>query len=103
MRLNLSQFRAAKPPSWLDLLMRDFAAEYEIRYGEKVKSYCATPTGAKTFVSYLKQAGFKAEYWCLEPLVTKEAYNSSKTIEYLAFGVIFNEDCPHFIELKLKY
>jgi hypothetical protein len=84
------------------MLMRGFATEYEINFGNKVKQYISTPPGARAFAAWLKDSGYRANYWAIEPMVYKDGYNSAKITEYLGFGVIFDEACPKFVEIKLK-
>jgi hypothetical protein len=100
MRLNLSKERATKRP-WLKDLARGFAEAYDIKFSIKILEYMATPAGAKAFAAWLKSDGFRAEYWCLEPYVS--IGSQGKTTEYLAFGVIIQDDCPRLIEIKLRH
>lgn len=102
MRINLSEHGATKQPKWLVDMMREFAAEYDIKFGNVVKQYIATPSGARAFAAYLKAAGYRVEYWCLEPLVTKTSYDHGRVTNYLAFGFTIDESCPRFVELKLR-
>jgi hypothetical protein len=103
MRINLSKERATKRP-WIKDLARGFAEAYDIKFTVKVLEYLATPAGSKAFAAWLKSDGFRAEYWCLEPLISvNTSYGSTtKTTEYLAFGVIIQDDCPRLIEIKLR-
>lgn len=107
MRINFSPDRASKSRPWLIELIKRFAEAYDIstRSGTKVKSYLATPTGARTFATWMKSQGFQVEYWCLEPWIRIEnTYNTQRKItEYLAFGIIVDDDCPRFVELKLRH
>jgi hypothetical protein len=104
MRINLSPDRASKSRPWLIELMRAFAEAYEIKNGLKLKAYIATPSGSRAFAAWLKSQGFRAEYWCLEPYVYIENYEPRRKLtEYLAFGIMIDDDCPRFIELKLRH
>jgi uncharacterized alpha/beta hydrolase family protein len=103
MRINLSALSSnSKQNKWLTNLMREFAEEYEITFGNKIKQYFGTPSGARAFAAWLKDSGYRVNYWALEPLTYRESYNSSKVTEYLGFGIIFDDACPKFIEIKLK-
>lgn len=104
MRINLSEHSTTKnKPRWFEEMQREFAAEYDMRFGSTVKQYCATPPGARAFAAYLRSAGYRVDYWCLEPLVTKKEYDNNKVTVYLAFGLAIDESCPRFIEKKLKF
>ncbi len=104
MRINLSTERATKRP-WIKELARGFAEAYDIKFGIKVLQYMATPAGAKAFAAWLKSEGFRVEYWCLEPYISvNTSYGSTtKTTDYLAFGVIIQDDCPKLVEIKLRH
>lgn len=102
MRLNLTNFSSTKTPVWLNRMMRDCAEAHDIKFGNIFKEYCATPNGARTLARWLKDVGYRVEYWCIEPLIKPTTPYNSKTTTYLGFGLEIDDACPMFVELKLK-
>jgi hypothetical protein len=105
MRINLSSYSSGQPKA-IGVLVRQFAEAHSIKNIGLTKDYVATPSGARAFHRWLKSEGFLCEYWCLEPLVVVDPDNYNpprKTIKYLAFGITIQDDCPRFVELKLRY
>lgn len=104
MRINFSPAKVTQKPAWFKVLIREFCGEYDIKFGNLLLGYLETPSGARTFVAWIRSQGFKAEYWCLEPFVYDDTDRPGRKLtKYLAFGVIIDDHCPKMMEYKLRH
>lgn len=101
MRINLSAHGFSRKKQWVVNLQRRFAEEHDMRYGSVLQSYMASPGGVKSFAAWLSSNGFKAKYWCIEPLVSYDALGR-KQVEQIGFGLDFDDKCPLLTEARLK-
>lgn len=101
MKINLSSHGVNRKKSWVTELQRQFALDHDIKPGVQFYSYVATPGGAKAFAEWLKYQGFAARFWCIEPHTTYDSYGR-KQVDYIGFGVEFDDKCPKLTEVRLK-
>ena len=101
MKVNLSSYGTGRRKKWIINLQQQFAETHDIKLGNILISYISTPNGAKAFSTWLKNEGFDANFWCIEPLIT---YNDDlkKEIKYIGFGIDFSDSCPKLIEAMLR-
>ena len=101
MKINLSTHGASRKKLWVAELQREFALEHDIKVGNVLLSYIATPGGAKAFSEWLQRQGFEASFWCIEPLISYDSYGR-KQFEHIGFGIDFKDNCQKLTEVKLK-
>lgn len=101
MKINLSTHGVSRKKSWMIDLQRKFAEAHDLKFGLTLQSYMATPNGSRSFAEWLSSAGYKARYWCIEPMVTYDTMGRKQT-DYVGFGVEFDEKCPLLTEIRLR-
>ena len=107
MRINLSDLGAKnRKLKFVNALMLLFAEDNDIKISTPFKNWLSSPVGAKALASWAQQAGYKINYWCMEPLKIKN-YHSANTpqneVVWIGFGIDVDETCPKIIELKLEH
>jgi hypothetical protein len=105
MRINLSKNGAKnRKLGIVNVLIREFCEDNDIKYSTILTEYISTPNGAKALVNWAKAKGYKLEYWCLEPLKSELMFGGNKRIEttWIGFGIDMDEACTKIVELKLK-
>lgn len=84
-------------PPWLQELMRRFAEHYDMDISRNaVFRLMWSPAGIKKFAEWIEKEGWKVSYWELD-LPTNQDDPSP-----VAFGLDIADDCPKFMEAKLK-
>ena len=85
-----------KSPNWFNDLIFEFHNHYDLDSDDsEVIGFMSSQTGTKTFVDWLKNSGYDAEYWEFQ-------YYHEKCTTPVAFGINIKDTCEKFIELKLK-
>ena len=106
MRVNLSDLSAKnRKLKFVTTLLRLFAEDNDITFGNTVKAWLTTPNGAKSLATWASDKGYRVSYWCMEPLRTKNEYSSTSgkiEVTWIGFGLDIDETCPLIIDLKLK-
>lgn len=101
MRLNFNPATAAivEIPDWLDDLQNQWLLYYGIdtTYNNRtVNGYKWSTAGARHFAEWLSyHHAFKVDYWEID-------YIPEESKAPVAYGIVFDENCPRFIEEVLK-
>ena len=97
MKINLSPFKKSKDSvPWLRAIAIEFCDEHELEFNVKARLWLRSRQGCEYFVKWLQARNWQASYWELPPLID----NNEEV--YIGFGIEVKDDCPTFIEYKLK-
>jgi hypothetical protein len=82
-------------PSWLENLINEFKQAYNLLIEDEYKHYFTNEQGIKYLVTWLKEEGYDVEYW-------EFPFTVGENISIFGYGIKFKNDCPKFIEAKLR-
>jgi hypothetical protein len=99
MKINLTKY-GKSDHRWINYLIVKFAEEFDTKISI-VRSFIDTSAGAKAFCVWLNNEGFKVKFWCWEPIKTGSS-GGHPTLEFIGFGLDFDDTCEKFIEVKLR-
>lgn len=99
MKINVTQNKLHDRLPWLAAIAEEFMIEHDIKVSNTVWAWLKTRDGIRYFGEWLKEKGWEVTYWELPPFVDP---SKNGVIKYLGFGLDFKNDCPKFIEAKLK-
>lgn len=69
-----------------------FCREHDIDYHAESHTFLNSPSGAETMSAWLGSKGWRVTAWIFNREIE----------EPLAWGLNFDDDCPRFVEAKLK-
>lgn len=101
MRLNFSPVShdtKIRMPDWISILHNEWLTEYCIDttyINRAINEYKWSPAGTRHFADWLRQQSFKVDYWEID-------YIPPSDTNPIAYGIMFDENCPRFIEEVLK-
>jgi hypothetical protein len=112
MRVNFSEHGDGnRKLKFITTLIRLFAADNDIRFGDNLKTYICTPQGSKELAKWAEKAGYKISYWSMDPIklnnghpdsnFDNDEFTNPSQIRWFGFGIDIDETCPKIIELKL--
>lgn len=85
-------------PAWLEELISEFKLAHNMVLDESYERMLLTEQGIKHIVEWLKEEGYKAEYWEMD-FAKPDSTNGP---QILAYGLKFENNCEKFVELKLR-
>jgi hypothetical protein len=84
---------------WFDALQEQFCEENDLNYeSNTVISFLWQPEAAQAMESWLRQWGYRVSYYEI-PYMTRRGDDGRP----VCYGLDFDDSCPKFIELRLKY
>ena len=86
-------------PNWVNCILKEFQIAYGSNFTESYEAYLTSKDGIQYIVKWLKDQGYKAEYWSME---FDQSRGDTIFKITLAYGIEFQEDCEKFVELKLR-
>lgn len=98
MKINFGLERSSKSFTWLTEIGKQFAEDHDMLWSARTRVYLKSKPGIKVLIEWLKAQGYQITYWELPPLI-----NNLGTEEHIAYGMDIKDNCPKFIEAKLKY
>lgn len=83
-------------PDWLKRLVVQYLEEYDINASnDQAQRFMYQPAGVRMFAEWLAETGFQAKYWEID-------WRYDEGYHPIGFGIWFDEQCPRFVEAKLK-
>lgn len=82
---------------WLDAHLREFLRCHDLTIDTKTTDFIYSPVGIKIVGEWLAATtGMKVSYWEID-------YRIREGAPPIAYGLDFCDDCPKFIEAKLRH
>jgi hypothetical protein len=107
MRINLLRKNLNVGGMFFQSTIKDFAEHYDFTTIKVARDYVmAGKQGLKAYVAWLREQGYRCEMYALEPnrdlfLDMGDQYTSLSRFSP-SFGLIMADDCPMWVEFKLK-
>ena len=93
----INAWRKKNLPIWFVTLNNQFFIEHDINEdSDGIHGFLCSEQYVIALANWLKAKGYNASYWCID-------YHLRPDIkEPYAFGIDIVDDCPCFVELKLR-
>jgi hypothetical protein len=81
---------------WLNAYIKGFLEHHDLKHDGASDALLMSPKGIKMLAEWIAASGVQVSYWEVDHRVKEDG-------PPIAFGLEFREDCPLFIEAKLRH
>lgn len=81
---------------WLNEYIKGFFEHHDLKHDGASDAFLKGPRGVRVLADWIAAQGLQVSYWELD-------YRTGEDQPPLAYGLDFQDNCPKFIEAKLRY
>jgi hypothetical protein len=81
---------------WLNWYIQGFLEHHDLKHDGASNAFLMSPKGIRMLAEWIASQGLQVSYWEIDHRVKDDGLP-------LAYGLDFRDDCPHFIEAKLRH
>lgn len=81
---------------WLNVYIKSFLEHHDLKHDGASDAFLKSPKGVMMLCKWISSHGLDVQYWEIDHRVRED-------MPPIAYGLDFKDDCPKFIESKLRY